>query len=146
MAALLAGSASSCWQETWRCPTSGVVLVVIGALLCFWGVGSVHAGVIAAGFGLGWFLADLFGASAVTALVVGVVGALAAWVLERNVRVPFHTSSRGEIPRHSGRSAAPCKWRPLGAASHGDAIAMACLRVRTPRGARRRRGTFELPH
>lgn len=60
---------------------SGVVLVILGALLCFWGIGSVRVGVPTAGFALGWFLSDLFGGSATTTLVVGLAVALGAWVV-----------------------------------------------------------------
>ncbi|MDF2848735.1 MAG: hypothetical protein K0R97_2717, partial [Oerskovia sp.] len=59
---------------------AGLVIVAVGLLLCFLGVGSVHLAVIASGFGLGWMLGDLFGASQSTALLVGVLGALVAWI------------------------------------------------------------------
>lgn len=59
---------------------AGLVIVAVGLLLCFLGVGSVHLAVIASGFGLGWMLGDLFGASTSTALLIGVLGALVAWI------------------------------------------------------------------
>ena len=59
---------------------AGLVIVAVGLLLCFFGVGSVHLAVIASGFGLGWMLGDLFGASQSTALLLGVLGGLVAWI------------------------------------------------------------------
>jgi len=59
---------------------AGLVIVAVGLLLCFLGVGSVHLAVIASGFGLGWMLGDLFGASQSTALLLGVLGGLVAWI------------------------------------------------------------------
>jgi uncharacterized membrane protein (DUF485 family) len=60
---------------------SAVVLVLIGAILCFFGARSVRLAVLAAGFGATWLLADVFGASTTTTLVIAVVGALGAWIL-----------------------------------------------------------------
>lgn len=60
--------------------TNGIVIVLIGLLLCFYGVRSVHLGVLASGFGFGWILADLFNASAATLILFGLIGAVAAWV------------------------------------------------------------------
>ncbi|TCI97651.1 DUF4203 domain-containing protein [Aeromicrobium sp. IC_218] len=54
---------------------SELVLVVLGAVLCFFGVVSVRAGVLVAGFGAGWLLAEAFHASTGTALLVSACGA-----------------------------------------------------------------------
>ena len=43
---------------------SGWVVLTVGVVLCFLGVGSVHLAILASAFGLGWLLADLFGATA----------------------------------------------------------------------------------
>ena len=60
---------------------SAIVYLLVGLALCFAGARSVRLAVIIAGFGATWLLADLFGASASTALIVSVVGALGALVL-----------------------------------------------------------------
>ena len=60
---------------------SAVAYLLVGLALCFAGARSVRLAVIIAGFGATWLLADLFGASASTALIVSVVGALGALVL-----------------------------------------------------------------
>ncbi|MBV9831833.1 MAG: DUF4203 domain-containing protein [Marmoricola sp.] len=60
---------------------SAVAYLLVGLALCFAGARSVRLAVIVAGFGTTWLLADLFGASASTALVVSVAGALGALVL-----------------------------------------------------------------
>lgn len=60
---------------------SGWVIVVVGVLLCFAGVASTHLAVLVCGFGLVWLLADLFGASTGVALLVGLGGAVIAWVV-----------------------------------------------------------------
>lgn len=60
---------------------SAVVLILVGAVLCFFGVASVHLGILAAGFGLGWFLGQLFDAGTSTSLLVGAGCALLCWLL-----------------------------------------------------------------
>ncbi|WP_109526949.1 MULTISPECIES: ABC-2 transporter permease [Nocardia] len=60
---------------------SGIVLTLVGALLCFYGVRSVHLGLLAIGFGLGWLIADLFEPSFTVLLLFGLIGAVAAWVI-----------------------------------------------------------------
>ncbi len=60
---------------------TGWAAVVIGLVLCFAGVASTHLAVLLSGFGLGWLLADAFGASTSTTLVIAAAGALIAWVL-----------------------------------------------------------------
>lgn len=65
--------------------TSGIVILAIGLLLCFYGIRSLNLSVLAAGFGFGWILADLFGASALLLIVFGVVGAVGAWAVTRFV-------------------------------------------------------------
>ncbi|MGB3303905.1 MAG: DUF4203 domain-containing protein [Gordonia sp. (in: high G+C Gram-positive bacteria)] len=60
---------------------NGLVILAVGAFLCFYGVRSVNLGVIAAGFGLGWMITSLFNASALTMLLFGLVGAVVSWVV-----------------------------------------------------------------
>lgn len=60
---------------------AGLALVVVGLLLCFLGIGSLHLAVLASGFGIGWYAGDLFGASSSTSLLLALLGALLAWVL-----------------------------------------------------------------
>ncbi len=60
---------------------SGWVILLVGVVLCFFGVGSMHVAILASGFGLGWVLADIFRASDGTALIIAAAGALVAWVL-----------------------------------------------------------------
>ena len=60
---------------------SGWVVLAVGVVLCFLGVGSVHLAVLASAFGLGWLLADLFGATAGTALIIAAGSAVIAWAL-----------------------------------------------------------------
>jgi hypothetical protein len=61
--------------------TSTVVLLLLGALLCFWGATSLRLTVLAAGFAGAWVLAEAFGASLAVAAVVATVSALAVLVL-----------------------------------------------------------------
>ncbi len=60
---------------------SGWVVLAVGVVLCFFGVGSVHLALLASGFGVGWLLANLFNASAGVALLIGLGGAVIAWVV-----------------------------------------------------------------
>ena len=60
---------------------SGWVVLVVGVVLCFLGVGSVHLAILASAFGLGWLLGDLFGATALTSLIIAAGTALIAWAL-----------------------------------------------------------------
>lgn len=60
---------------------SAGALLAIGAVLCFAGALSVRLAVVTAGFGLSWFLADVFGASFVIGLLIGLGGAVVALVL-----------------------------------------------------------------
>jgi MFS family permease len=59
---------------------SATVLILVGAVLCFAGALSVRIGVLAAGGGAAWLLADAFGANLVVTLVVAAAGAVAVWV------------------------------------------------------------------
>jgi hypothetical protein len=61
--------------------TSTVLLILLGALLCFRGAASLRLTVLAAGFCGAWILAEAFGASLGVTLVVAAVCALAALVL-----------------------------------------------------------------
>jgi hypothetical protein len=65
---------------------SGWIVVGVGVVLCFFGIGSVHLAILASGFGLGWLLADLFGTSGWTPLLVAVSAAL---ILELLVALVF---------------------------------------------------------
>ena len=60
---------------------SSAVLLVVGALLCFAGALSVRLAVLTAGFGLSWLLADVFGASFATGVIIGLAGAAVALIL-----------------------------------------------------------------
>lgn len=62
------------------------VVVGVGVVLCFFGIGSVHLAIMASGFGLGWLLADLFGATGWTTLLVAAGSAL---ILELLVALVF---------------------------------------------------------
>jgi len=60
---------------------SGAILILIGLLLCLTGAWSVRLAVLAAGFGVSWLLADTFGATTGTALLIGAAGAFLAFLL-----------------------------------------------------------------
>lgn len=60
---------------------SGGILILMGLFLCLAGAWSVRLAVLAAGFGVSWLLADTFGASAWTALLISAAGALIALLL-----------------------------------------------------------------
>lgn len=60
---------------------SGIAVLLVGIVLCFWGIGSLHVAVLAAGFGLGWLIADLFSASLATLFLFALIGAVASWVV-----------------------------------------------------------------
>jgi hypothetical protein len=60
---------------------SGIAILLIGALLCFYGIRSMHLAVLAAGFGVGWLVSDLFNASLTTLFLFGLIGAVTAWVV-----------------------------------------------------------------
>ncbi|UGT44243.1 DUF4203 domain-containing protein [Nocardia yamanashiensis] len=60
---------------------NGIVVALVGALLCFYGIRSVHLGILAIGFGLGWMIADLFNASFSWLILIGLIGAVSSWVV-----------------------------------------------------------------
>ncbi|MQP33225.1 DUF4203 domain-containing protein [Rhodococcus erythropolis] len=60
---------------------NGIAVLLIGLLLCFYGIRSLHLGILAIGFGLGWMLADLFHASLSALLLFGLIGAVSAWIV-----------------------------------------------------------------
>jgi hypothetical protein len=60
---------------------SGLGVLAVGLVLCFLGVRSLHLAVATSGFALGWLLAEALGASVLTAFLVAVAAAIAAWVL-----------------------------------------------------------------
>jgi hypothetical protein len=69
---------------------SGWVILVVGIVLCFLGVGSIHVAVLASGFGLGWLLADVFHADVWTSLLIALGSAVIGWILVS----PWCSSSR----------------------------------------------------
>jgi hypothetical protein len=60
---------------------TGVGLAVVGLLLCFVGLRSIHLAVLASGFALGWLVAEGLGGSLAVATVVAVCVAVVGWVL-----------------------------------------------------------------
>ena len=60
---------------------SAAVLIVIGVIECFFGARFLRTCVLVAGFGLGWFLAEVFDAGLVTTFVVALVCGGAALVV-----------------------------------------------------------------
>jgi hypothetical protein len=60
---------------------SATALLAVGLLLCFAGALSARLAVLAAGFGLSWLLADVFGANLLTGLLVAIAGGVVALVL-----------------------------------------------------------------
>jgi hypothetical protein len=62
-------------------PVTGVVGLVVGLVLCFFGVGSLHLAVLGSGFALGWLIAGVFDANTTTTVLVGLGCAVAAWIL-----------------------------------------------------------------
>ena len=60
---------------------TGVVGIVVGLVLCFFGVGSLHLAVLGSGFALGWLISGVFDANTTTTVLVGIGCAIAAWIL-----------------------------------------------------------------
>ncbi|MFD4443591.1 DUF4203 domain-containing protein [Nocardia sp. NPDC058519] len=60
---------------------NGILVALVGALLCFYGIRSVNLGLLAIGFGLGWLIADLFNANFWWLLLVALIGAVAVWAV-----------------------------------------------------------------
>jgi len=60
---------------------TGVVVLLVGVLLCFYGIRSVNLALLASGFALGYLVADAVGATGWTAVLVGLGAAVLAWVL-----------------------------------------------------------------
>jgi hypothetical protein len=60
---------------------SGVGLAVVGLLLCFVGLRSIHLAVLASGFALGWLVAEGLGASLAVAAIVAVCAGVVGWLL-----------------------------------------------------------------
>jgi hypothetical protein len=60
---------------------TGVVVLAVGLLLCFYGIRSVNLALLASGFAIGYLIADAFGQTGWTAVLVGLGAALLAWVL-----------------------------------------------------------------
>ena len=64
---------------------TGVGLAVVGLLLCFVGLRSIHLALLACGFALGWLVAEGLGASVAVAAIVAACAAVVGWVLARVV-------------------------------------------------------------
>lgn len=62
------------------CVTTALVVLLVGVLLCFYGVRSVNLALVAAGFALGYLVADAFDADPWTALWVALGTALLVWL------------------------------------------------------------------
>ncbi|MET0526499.1 MAG: hypothetical protein ABWZ91_16965 [Nocardioides sp.] len=60
---------------------SAGLLILIGALLCFVGAWSTRIVILAGGFGASWLIANAFGASTTTTILVSVAGALGTFVI-----------------------------------------------------------------
>jgi hypothetical protein len=59
----------------------GLVVTLVGVLLCFYGIRSVHLAVLASGFAIGFLTGDASSHSIGTSLLWGLAGAAIAWVL-----------------------------------------------------------------
>jgi hypothetical protein len=57
------------------------VVLLLGVVLCFFGIASVHLATLAAGFAVCWLLAEAFGAGPGTALLIAACGALLTWLV-----------------------------------------------------------------
>jgi hypothetical protein len=64
---------------------TGVGVAVVGLLLCFVGLRSIHLALLACGFALGWLVAEGLGASVGVAFIVAACAAVVGWVLARVV-------------------------------------------------------------
>lgn len=62
---------------------SGLTMVVIGLVLGLAGGWSIRTVLMVVGFGAGWLVADVFGASLLATLVIAIGSALVAWLLVR---------------------------------------------------------------
>jgi hypothetical protein len=60
---------------------SGVGVALVGLLLCFAGLRSIHLALLASGFALGWLLAESLGGSLPVTAVVALCAAVVAWVV-----------------------------------------------------------------
>jgi hypothetical protein len=64
---------------------TGVGVTIVGLLLCFAGLRSIHLALLACGFSLGWLVAEGLGASVAVAAIVAACAAVVGWVLARVV-------------------------------------------------------------
>ena len=78
-----------------------LVVLVVGVLLCFYGIRSVNLALLAAGFALGYLIAEAFGADAWTQLWVGLGAAALVWMI---VSLVFRFATFVEGFRGWGRS------------------------------------------
>jgi hypothetical protein len=60
---------------------SGVGVALVGLLLCFAGVRSIHLALLASGFALGWLVSEALGSSVGVAAVVALCAAVVAWAV-----------------------------------------------------------------
>ena len=60
---------------------TGIGLLVVGLLLCFVGLRSIHLAVLLSGFALGWLVAEGLGASLTVGLIVALCAAVVGWLL-----------------------------------------------------------------
>ncbi|GIG23011.1 hypothetical protein Cch01nite_37350 [Cellulomonas chitinilytica] len=60
---------------------TGVVVLLVGVLLCFYGIRSVNLALLASGFAIGYLIADAVGGTGWTAVLVGLGAALLVWVV-----------------------------------------------------------------
>ncbi len=58
-------------------------MIIVGLVLGVAGGWSIRTVLLAAGFGVGWLLASVFGANVLVALIIALAGALAAWLVLR---------------------------------------------------------------
>jgi len=61
--------------------TTALVVLVVGLLLCFYGIRSVNLALVAAGFALGFLVAEAFGADSWTQLWVGLGSGVLVWMI-----------------------------------------------------------------
>ncbi len=64
---------------------NGIVIAIVGAVLCFAGIRSLNLAVFTSGAGLTWLLMDAFGGSGWTILLIALAGGVGAMFLARFV-------------------------------------------------------------
>ncbi|WP_197021618.1 DUF4203 domain-containing protein [Cellulomonas sp. HZM] len=61
--------------------SSGVVVLLIGLLLCFWGIGSVNLALLASGFAVGYLVGDALGATGWDLFWIALGTGIVAWLV-----------------------------------------------------------------